>query len=222
METQPIRVLLVDDHPSILRIFAFLLEREPDMTVAGQARSLVEARAFLATGAAVDVALLDLELPDGSGLDLIPELSNAHPGSHAVVFSGTVDDRMRAYAVEAGASAVLAKTMDIPDVIAVVRRLCDGEPVIPAAEAIALVREATRLQERERAARAALGQLTPRELEVLRALAEGLSDKELARRFGVSERTAQAHVANLLGKLGVDSRMQALILAVRLGVVTVG
>jgi DNA-binding NarL/FixJ family response regulator len=221
METQATRVLLVDDHPSILRVFAFALEREPDMTVAGQARTLHEARRIIAEHTPIDVALLDLELPDGSGLDLIHELCAANPGCHVVIFSGNTDDRMRAYAVEAGASAVLDKTMDIPDVIGVIRRLRQGEPAIPPTEAIALLREAIRLRERERAARAALAQVTPREHEVLQALAEGLSDKELAARLGVSQRTAQAHVANLLGKLGVDSRMQALLLAARLGVVQI-
>jgi len=221
METQATRVLLVDDHPSILRVFAFALEREPDMTVVGQARTLQEARAIIAERPPVDVALLDLELPDGSGLDLIHEFCTASPGCHVVIFSGNVDDRTRAYAVEAGASAVLAKTMDIPDVIGVVRRLRQGEPAISPAEAMALVRQATRLRERERAARAALANVTPREHEVLRALAEGLSDKEMAARLGVSQRTAQSHVANLLGKLGVDSRMQALLLAARLGVVQI-
>src|SRR5215207_1086888 len=171
METQAARVLLVDDHPSILRVFAFALEREPDMTVAGQARTLQEARRIIAEHVPIDVALLDLELPDGSGLDLIHELCVANPGCHVVIFSGNVDDRTRAYAVEAGASAVLAKTMDIPDVIGVVRRLRQGEPAISPAEAMALVRQATRLRERERAARAALANVTPREHEVLRALA---------------------------------------------------
>src|SRR5215211_1210187 len=220
METQPIRVLLVDDHRSVLLPLAFLLDREPDFAVVGQAASMAEARRHLAA-VAVDVAIIDLHLPDGRGIDLIRELRAANPAAAAIVLTGSASARTRALAIEAGAAGVLDKlTADHTDVADAIRRACAGELLVPPAELTVLVREGRRLREEERAARAVLAQLTPREREILQALADGLGDKAIAERFSISDRTVRNHVVNLLNKLGVDSRMQALILAARLGAVT--
>jgi DNA-binding NarL/FixJ family response regulator len=221
METQPIRVMLLDDHRSVLLPLAFMLDQEPDLTVVARASSLAEARRHLAAPAIVDVAIVDLHLTDGSGTDLIRELRTANPEASAIVLTGTASPQACALAIEAGAVGVLDKlTADHTDIAIAIRRARAGEPLVPPAELTALVREGRRLREQERAARTVLAGLTPRELEILQALADGLGDKAIAERFSISDRTVRNHVVNLLDKLGVDSRMQALILAARLGAIT--
>jgi DNA-binding NarL/FixJ family response regulator len=217
-----IRVLLVDDHASARQPLAILLDREPDIAVVAQAGSLAEARARLAEAeVAVDVAVVDLGLPDGDGVELVRDLRATNPEGAVMVLTSSVDRRHHARAVEAGASGVLAKSAQLAEIIGAIRRLCEGEPLLPPREAIDLLRLAGRERDQQHAAQAALARLTGREREVLQALADGLSDKEIAERLNVSAKTVRAHMVNLLGKLGVDSRLQALVFAVRHGVVTI-
>ena len=212
------RVLLVDDHASFRQPLAFMIDHEPDLEVVAQAGTLAEARAAIA-GHAIDAALLDLDLPDGSGLDLIGPLRRAHPAAGIIVLSAGANTRHRALAIEAGAAGFVPKSAGITDVIAALRRFQAGEPVISQAETIALLREASRQRAESAVVGQALASLTPREREVLQALADGLSDKEIAIRLHLGPKTVRTHMANMLGKLDVDSRLQALVLAARHGVI---
>ncbi len=216
-----IRIMLVDDHASLRRPLAFLMERESDMTVVAEAGTLAAARNHLAAGIVPDATVLDLDLPDGSGVALIPDLRAANRSGFAVILSGTLDDRSRAEAVGAGAAAIFSKTTDIEDLIMAIRRICAGEVLVSPAEAVALANEAALRTSQEREVRRALGELTPRELEILNAFAEGLSDKQIAERLSIGDKTVRNHVASLLGKLEVDSRLQALVLAIRYDVVEI-
>ena len=211
-----LRVLLVDDHLAFRQPLAFLLGREPDLAVVGQAGSLAEARPLLA---AADVALVDLGLPDGDGAGLIRELRAANPRARAVVLTASADPKRLAPAVAAGAAGVLHKACSIAEIVAALRRLAAREALLSPTEAVALLRLAGERRERERAADAAIARLTPHELEVLAALADGLSDREIADRLRVRGETVRTHLVNLLRKLGVDSRLQAVVFAVRHGLV---
>ena len=213
-----IRVLLVDDHAAFRQPLAFMLEREPDITVVGQAGTLAEARGLLH---GVDVALIDLALPDGNGIQLIKELHGASPHSQALVLTGRADPVEYAQAVEAGAAGMLQKAVGISDIIDAVRRLQAGESLLSPQETIALLRLAARQREHDREAAAAARGLTPREREVLQGLAAGLGDKEIAQRLYISTETARTHMVNILAKLGVDTRLQALVFAVRHGLVRI-
>jgi DNA-binding NarL/FixJ family response regulator len=213
-----IRVLLVDDHASFRQPLAFMLEREPDITVVGQAGTLAEACGLLH---GVDIAVIDLALPDGNGMQLIKELHGASPQSQALVLTGRGAPVEYARAVEAGAAGVLQKSVGISDIIDAVRRLQAGASLLSPQETIAMLRLAARQRERDREALAAAHRLTPREREVLQALAAGLSDQEIAQRLYISTETARTHMVNILAKLGVDSRLQALVFAVRHGLVTI-
>jgi RNA polymerase sigma factor (sigma-70 family) len=214
------RVLLVDDHASSRQALAFLLEREPGISAVDQAGSVAEARQILA-GGEIDVAVLDLGLPDGDGADLVPVVRSANPDAQALILSGQTDRRHLARAVATGAAGILPKLAPVNEVVDAVRRLGAGEAVIHPEEMLALVRQANRERGQDAAAHAALDRLTAREREVLQALAEGLSDKEIAHRFNVSEKTVRTHMVNLLAKLGVDSRLQALVFALRYGAVEI-
>jgi len=217
-----IKILILDDHDTFRDPLAFMLEREPYLPVVASPRTLSEVRDVLEDDQrAVDVALVDLNLPDGSGADLIKELYGSRPRTTALVLSATADQRHLATAIEAGAAGVLHKSAPMGDLVEAVRRLAAGEQLLSQEEVIEALRYLTRVRESHREAELASARLTPREREVIQALAEGLSDKEIARRLHVGGGTVHTHVTNILAKLEVSSRLQALVFAVRHGVVTI-
>jgi DNA-binding NarL/FixJ family response regulator len=219
---EEIRVMILDDHDTFREPLAFMLERESDLTVVARPRSLSEAREIVGDdGFEVDVALVDLNLPDGSGADLIKQLRDSRPRATALVLSATADQRHLATAIEAGAAGVMHKSAPMGDLVEAVRRLATGDQLLSQEEVIEALRFLTRERESHREARLASDRLTPREREVLQALAEGSSDREIAQRLHVGEGTVHSHVTNILSKLEVSSRLQALVFAVRHGVVTI-
>jgi DNA-binding NarL/FixJ family response regulator len=126
-----IRIMVVDDHDTFRDPLAFMLEREPDLTVVARPRSLSEAREDLQSAEhAVDVAIVDLNLPDGSGTDLIRELRNYLPRATALVLSATSDQEHLASAIEAGAAGVMHKSAPMSDLVEAVRRLAAGEQLL--------------------------------------------------------------------------------------------
>ncbi|WP_205696875.1 PAS domain-containing protein [Conexibacter sp. SYSU D00693] len=208
----PIRVLLVEDHAAVREAIAAALRSEPDFDVVGEAATLAEARGLLD---GVDVAVVDLGLPDGDGTDLIAELRDAEPGAHALVLSAGLDRVVLARAVERGAAGALPKTTSLPDVLDAVRRVRAGETLLPLDEVVELLRFASRERERELLDRRAIESLTPREREILQLIADGCDSHGAAARLHISVRTQRNHVASILAKLGVHSQLQALIFALR-------
>jgi PAS domain S-box-containing protein len=210
------RVLLVDDHASVREALAAMLEREPDLEVSGQAASLAEARELLE---GVDLALIDLGLPDGSGVDLIKELQATSPRAQALILSANFDRLDIARAIQAGAAGVLSKTIHLDQIVDAARRVRAGETLLPLDEVVDLLRFAGEHQQQEHEDRQKIAKLTPRELEVLQALSEGLDSQAVADRLFITLRTERNHVASILAKLGVHSQLQALVFALRHGVV---
>jgi DNA-binding NarL/FixJ family response regulator len=217
----PIRVLLVEDHASFRQALAFMLEREPGFEVAGQVGSLAEARQLNGEVLEnVEVAIVDLALPDGDGLELIEDFSS-QPRMTTLVLSASLEPGRFARAVEAGASGVLHKSTPIKDIVEAVQLLRSGEALLSPAEVVEMLRLVGRERQEELVARQAVEKLTPREKEVLEALAEGLESKEIAERLNVTVETERTHMVNILHKLGVHSRLQALVFAARYGVVRI-
>ncbi len=212
----PIKVLLVEDHTVFRQALALAFSLEPNLEVVGQAGSLAEARQHLD---GVDVAVIDLDLPDGSGAMLIPELHAANRGVEALILTASVRQLDLARAVEAGAAGLVHKSTPLHGIVEAVQRAAAGEALVTRRELMDLVHMAGRQREAERAIQQRIARLTPRERDVLLALAEGLSDREIARRLFVSKETVHTHMVNLMGKLGVESRMQALIFAIKSGLV---
>src|SRR5215207_2510237 len=134
---QEIRVLLVDDHLSFRQPLAFMLMREPDITIIGQAGLVAEARPLLPEA---DIALIDLDLPDGEGIDLIPDLHAVNPRATALVLTGYGTNVLMARALEAGAAGVIHKTRPVSDVVEAIRRVHAGESLLPVRETIELLR----------------------------------------------------------------------------------
>jgi DNA-binding NarL/FixJ family response regulator len=222
----PIRVFLVDDHTSFRQSLAFMLDREDDIAVVANAGSVAEARKAIAATRQVpfpNLAIVDLGLPHGDGTEIIRLLRGAggERRTRILVLTAVTDRLHIARAVESGADAVLNKSVSLATIVEAVRRLCAGEELLSPRETIDLLRLAALRREEDRAAESALAQLTPREREVLGCLAEGLTDNEIATRLSVSGETVRTHMVNLLRKLEVDSRLQALVFAIRYGAVKI-
>lgn len=218
MADRPIRLLLVDDHPTSRESLAMLLDLQPDMQVVGQAGAIAESRALLDEGLDVDIALIDLDLPDGDGADLIRELCRASAGVSVLVLTASPDRRDRARAVEAGAVHVLHKSVRTAELIVAIRDIWAGKVLLDPTETTELLRLAGEQRARHSEERAALNRLTAREREVLQLMAEGLDNQAIADRLFIGIETTRTHVARLLRKLGVDSRLQAILLAYRHGI----
>jgi PAS domain S-box-containing protein len=214
----PIRVLLVDAQTAARQAIAARFELDPGFAVIGQAGTVAAARALLQD---VDVAVIDLALPDGSGLGLIRELAAVNPRAQTLVLSARLDRVQMALAIESGAGATLEKTAQLGEVLDRVRRLHAGETLVPLEEVVQLLRLASERRAQEVIDRAALESLTPRERDVLQALAEGLDSQAVADRLHIALQTERNHVANILAKLGVHSQLQALVFVLRYDIVKV-
>jgi DNA-binding NarL/FixJ family response regulator len=212
------RLLLVEDHASFRQTLALVFDQQPDFQVVAQAGSLGEARRVM-RGREADMAVIDLALPDGEGVELIEELCEANPEFAALVLTASLDRAEHARAIEAGAAGVLHKSADVDEILDATRRLAAGETLISSDELVEMLRLAGQSREELREARASIEQLTRREMQVLNALAEGLTNREIAERLHMSVDTERTHMMNILSKLGVHSRLQALLFAARYGLI---
>ncbi len=222
VEREKTRILLVEDHASFRQALAFMFEREPEFAVVGQAGTLAEARQFLnGAGGETDVAVCDLALPDGDGFDLIEELAANGGEVITLVLSASLEPARFARAVEAGASGVLHKAAAIGDIVEAVKRLRAGEALLSPDEVIEMLRMVSRQRQEQVEVQRAIDRLTRREREVLQALAEGLDSKDIAEKLHITVETERTHMVNILNKLGVHSRLQALVFAARNGLVEI-
>jgi DNA-binding NarL/FixJ family response regulator len=215
-------ILLVDDHASFRQTLAFVFDQQPDIEVVAQAGSLAEARRALeGLETEPDLGVIDLSLPDGEGTELIKNLREANEDFAALLLTASLDRTDHARAVEAGAAGVVHKSADVDEVLDATRRISEGETLLSPGELVEMLRIASQDREEEREARANIEQLTRREREVLQALSEGLSNKQIAQRLHMSVDTERTHMMNILSKLGVHSRLQALLFAARHGLVEI-
>jgi DNA-binding NarL/FixJ family response regulator len=212
------RLLLVEDHASFRQTLALVFDQQPDFEVVAQAGTLAEARRVM-RGREADLGVIDLALPDGEGVELIEEVHEAMPRFAALVLTASLDRAEHARAIEAGAAGVLHKSTDVDEIMDTARRVMAGETLISPEELVDMLVLAGQSREEEREARASIEQLTRREMQVLKALAEGLTNKEIAERLHMSVDTERTHMMNILSKLGVHSRLQALLFAARYGLI---
>jgi DNA-binding NarL/FixJ family response regulator len=206
-----IRLLLVDDHPIVREGLAAVLSDQPDFEVVGMAGTLVEA-ATMTRDLRPDVLLLDLELPDGNGADLLPVLLADHPALAVLIFTAYSDDERLRTALRAGAKGYLLKGAGAERIARAIRIVHSGGLFLePDAAATVLGQSgATR-----RTAATNAEELTDREREVLRLVVAGLPNKQIAATLGITERTAKFHLSSLMRKLGASSRAQVAALAVQ-------
>ena len=205
--TDTTTVLLVDDHDLIRQGLRHAFERDPGFDVVGEAGSVADA---LRKAAELhpDVVIMDLRLPDGSGLEATKSLRNARSDLGIVVLTMYAGDDQLFGALEAGASAFVPKTAPADEVVAAARHAASAPSAFTAAD----------LAEAMKRRLAPTGpQLSPREGQVLRLLADGMSVAGIAKQLFVSESTAKTHISKLYEKLGAANRAQALMTALRLG-----
>lgn len=207
---EPIRVLLVDDHEALAASLAYRLGREPDLVDVGLAGTLAEARKLIAE-VEPDVVLLDHHLPDGDGVSAIADLRSLRPETRFVVLTASESDEVLLAAVDAGASGFISKTRGLGDITTAVRAAAAGESVITHEQLLRLLPRMARRRAQDRPS------LTAREHEVLELIADGLTNEAIGERLVVSRNTVRNHVANLSAKLGAHSKLEALAVAMREG-----
>lgn len=206
------RVLIVEDHQVVAEGLALLLGEHPDMHVVGWAAT-VAATERLAAAEPVDVAIADYWLPDGTGAEAVSALRAHRPDAAVVFLSADDSDEVMLAALEAGASGYLVKTAGGADVAAAVRRAAEGEILLPANQLAALLTRRRVRAQRQAERTRMLDSLTPRERQILGLMAEGMDNREVADRLGVSYATVRSHVRHLLGKLGARSKLEAVVRA---------
>jgi DNA-binding NarL/FixJ family response regulator len=216
----PIKVLLVEDHLILAESFAALLNRDPLIRVVGIASTVREAVA-LARQQEPDVVLMDVRLPDGSGMDAAITIRSVAKRTAFIFLTAYDSDESLGQAVEAGAAAFLPKSEASDTVVEAIKKVAAGEMLIePGKIQLALAwHRARRHQERER--QAALAALTRREMDVLKLLAEGANTVSIADSLHISSLTVKTHIRSLLAKLDAHSQLQAVAKAQTLGIVPV-
>lgn len=205
-----IRVLVVDDHAVVRRGLRMFLGDDPEIELVGEAADGEEA-IRLAGELLPDVVLMDLLLPKVDGVSATELIRRGHPDIQVIALTSVLEDVSVIGAVKAGAIGYLLKNTEADDLVAAIHAAAAGQVRLSAEASARLVREIRLPQSPER--------LTPRETEVLRLIAEGKANKEIARLLGISEQTAKSHVHEILGKLGMLSRTQAAVYATRIGLV---
>ena len=211
----PIRVLIVDDHAVVRTGIKLMLAAEPDIEPVAEAGTRREA-IFAARSAKPDVILLDVVMPDGSGLESIPQLLHEQPEAKVLVLSMQDDPRYVRAAFEAGASGYVLKEAADTEVVAAIRAVSAGERYVHPALGAKLV--SADAEERRRAEQ---DPLSEREREVLRLLALGHTNLEIAKELFISVRTAETHRAHIMQKLSLSSRAELVRYALEHGLVDV-
>jgi DNA-binding NarL/FixJ family response regulator len=211
-DARQIRVLLVDDHQLLVDALTAVLGREQDFDVVGVARSVGEAK--LAARERMDVVLMDYRLPDGTGADATRFIKSRWPQARVIMLTAVTDDETVLESIQAGADGYLTKDRAMTDVVEAVRSAHAGEILLPRPVIFGIAQRVAAARERS-AARNPIEQLTPRELEVLRALAEGLASSEICARLYIAPNTLRTHVQNIMSKLRVHSKLEAVAVALR-------
>jgi two-component system response regulator DevR len=207
-----VRVFLLDDHEIVRRGVKELLETEGDIEVVGEAGTAAEALARIPL-TRPDVAVLDVRLPDGDGVQVCREIRSAHPEIHCLMLTSFADDEALFQAIMAGASGYVLKQIKGADVVEAVRSVAAGRSLLdPSVTARVLERLRKGSEEDELLAR-----LSPQERNILRLIADGLTNRQIAEEVHLAEKTVKNYVSNLLAKLGMERRTQAAVYAARLG-----
>ena len=207
----PTRVFLLDDHEIVRRGLRELLEAEDDLVVAGEAGTAEEALSRI-PGVRPDVAVLDVRLPDGDGVEVCREIRSHHPEIACLMLTSFADDEALFSAILAGASGYVMKQVKGTDLVDAIRRVAQGQSLLdPAVTARVLERLRTPQQPEDD-----LSVLTEQERRILDLIAEGLTNRQIGERMFLAEKTVKNYVSNVLMKLGMSRRSEAAAYAARL------
>ncbi len=212
MESKRIRVLIVDDHTIVRKGLHALLSMKPDIEVVGEAANGQQAITQVAA-LQPDVILMDLVMPEMDGIEATRQIKSKEPGAHILVLTSFATDDRLFPAIKAGAQGYLLKDSSPEDLVQAIHQVYLGESSLHPAIARKVLQELASPPERP----AASEPLTDREVEILRLVGRGLSNREIAEQLTITETTVRTHMANILGKLHLATRSQAVLYALREG-----
>lgn len=207
----PIHILVTDDHPVVREGLVAILSTQPDFAIVGDVAS-GQATLDLARALRPDIVLLDLEMPEMDGVETLRQLQRVAPETRVIIFTAFDTDERILSAVRAGAQGYLLKGAPRNDIFRAIRVVYSGGSLLEPMIAQKLLRQVSRETPSDTA-------LTPRELDVLRLLARGLQNKEIAIELGITGRTTKFHVGSLLRKLGAGNRTEAVAIAAQRGLI---
>jgi DNA-binding NarL/FixJ family response regulator len=212
VDPKPIRVLLVDDHQLLTGALAMTMAHESDIQVVGVAGTVAEAKALARER--LDVVLMDYRLPDGTGAEATRAIKARWPAARVVMLTALHDDETILESIQAGADGYLTKDHAVDEVVEAVRSAHAGETLLPRSVILGIAERVAAARDRG-TERRQVEPLTARELEVLRSLTEGLSTPEICERLFIAPNTLRTHVQNIMGKLRVHSKLEAVAFALR-------
>ena len=218
----PVRIIVADDHEVVRSGFAELLDTQPDVAVVGTAADGIQA-VRLSHRLRPDVVLMDIRMPGMDGIEATRQLASLGPSPPRVLILTTFDLDENVYdALRAGASGFLLKDVTAERLIDAVRVIAAGDALLAPGVTRRLISEFAQRQHKTAERSPALEELTPREIQVLELLAQGLSNSEIATRLVVTDETVKTHVSHVVNKLGLRDRTQAVVAAYEAGLVVPG
>ena len=212
---EPIRVLVVDDHALFRRGLQMVLEQEPDIEVVGEASDGTEA-VETAAEKLPDIVLMDVRMPRRGGIDACTAIHDVAPSTKIIMLTISDEEADLYDAIKAGAMGYLLKEISIEEVASAIRAVHGGQSLISPSMASKLLTEfAAMVKKTDERQQVPAPRLTDREMEVLKLVAKGLNNRDIAKQLFISENTVKNHIRNILEKLQLHSRMEAVVYAVR-------
>ena len=212
-----ITVAIVDDHQVLAETLKFVIQLEEDMEVVGVEGTCADCLE-LVQRTCPTILILDVALPDGDGLSLVPKINKLSPGTNILVMTSFSDEKTLMRAIDLGVNGFVGKNHHLTELLSAIRLAADGEIAIPASLLLGLLgrkphvtKPASEILDYE--------PLTARETEILKCLAQGLSGVEIAKSLNISPLTVRTHIRNLIEKLGVHSRLEAVAIALQKGLI---
>lgn len=221
-EPRPVRLLICDDHRVLTDALATVVGLDDALELVGPPVHDPQSAIDLCAEQLPDVVLMDIEFKGAmSGIDATRAIKETSPATKVIIMTAHDDDRLLVDAVEAGASGFLSKDEAAQELLSAAKAAADGEVLIDPMTLARILPQVAREREQQRDALALLGDLTERELEILSLLAQGIRNDGIATQLYISPQTVQTHVRNILGKLRVHSKLEAVAFAVKNGTITV-
>jgi DNA-binding NarL/FixJ family response regulator len=213
-----ISVAIIEDHQILVDSLGLMLRYEPDMEFLGAASSLKDGE-VLVGNSIPDVLLLDIGLPDGNGLDLVPEINTTSPDTHIVVLTSLSDEATLMRVIDSGISGFVSKNSQLSELLETIRKAADGEIVMPTSLLMGLLMRLPRDKAAAYQDEKGWQRLTVREQEILEMLAKGKSGNEIAEELHIAPLTVRTHIRNMMSKMGVHSRLEAVAFGLKNGII---